>query len=88
MRVEQEHIQYQERQYVFHAQMVSDSLTYEQGYYGSTTGLSTSICTGKCAAGTYSVSGATVCVSCAVGTYSSSSGLSTCTNCAAGYIFL
>ena len=56
---------------------------YEIGYYGLTTGLTSSSCSGVCSAGYYSNAGSIVCTSCSQGTYSSS-GSSTCILCAKG----
>ena len=47
-------------------------------------GLSTSICSGECNEGTYSLSGATICISCSIGTYNNVSASSNCESCSIG----
>jgi hypothetical protein len=55
------------------------------GYFGNTTELYASTCTGICSPGLYSVVQSSVCSTCQAGYFTPNAGMSLCGGCTAGY---
>ena len=51
------------------------------GTFGLTSGLTSSVCSGLCPQGTFSLSGSTNCQNCSIGSYSLSLGSTSCVSC-------
>ena len=88
--VQQENIQKVEQQCVQVVEQVIDvkiiMKNINEGYYGSSSGLTVSTCTGSCSTGYYSTAGSTTCTAsatCVAGTYISGT---SCAYCSAGEI--